>query len=185
MTALVHDRLDTARMLLFLGASPFILSPTFESALNMAVEMDEHCLLLHMLGRPCRPELRERSLYIALVRAAENERSKIALLLLAAGANLNYSLQELDPPLNISAALGNLDMVKIWIDRGAPLERYDRRGFTPLMNAAAGGHLEICETLINNGASVRKFSAEGVNTALSLAKHTGIVDLLLSRIGIP
>lgn len=39
MTALENNRPDTARMLLFLGASPFLLTPQFESALTMAIEM--------------------------------------------------------------------------------------------------------------------------------------------------
>lgn len=118
---------------------------------NLNFEKDDQYLVRFMLVQTCLPELRVRSLYVALVRTAENECLEFALLLLKSGADLSYFIHDLDPPLNISAALGNLSMVEAWIKHGAPLHRYDRDGLTPLMKAAENGHLEICETLINNG----------------------------------
>ncbi|KAM7542202.1 hypothetical protein Aperf_G00000007612 [Anoplocephala perfoliata] len=158
MTALASEQFDTARMLLFLGASPFLLNPAFQSALTMAIEMDDRSLVSLMLIQPCLPELRVRSLYVALVRTAEMECLEIALMLLEAGASLSYFIDGITPPLNISAALGNLDMVKIWIEHGAPLERLDKRGLTPLMNAAENGHLDVCGALITNGTETSTIS---------------------------
>ncbi|KAM7543033.1 hypothetical protein Aperf_G00000007605 [Anoplocephala perfoliata] len=158
MTALASEQFDTARMLLFLGASPFLLNPAFQSALTMAIEMNDRSLVSLMLIQPCLPELRVRSLYVALAATAAMGRLEIALMLLEAGASLSYFIDGITPPLNISAALGNLDMVKIWIEHGAPLERLDKRGLTPLMNAAENGHLEICETLIKNGTETSTIS---------------------------
>lgn len=118
---------------------------------NSNFEQNQSNLVHLMLTRPCLSPLRARSLYVALVRTAENGRLGFALLLLTAGADPNFPLYDLDPPLNISAELGNLRMVKTLIEHEASLRRYNTTGLTPLMNAAKGGHLEICKILIDSG----------------------------------
>ncbi|KAM7542700.1 hypothetical protein Aperf_G00000007579 [Anoplocephala perfoliata] len=171
--ALKNERLDTARLLLFL---------VFNS-LNFEKELDLDLVGL-MLIQPCPPELKARSLYLALGWSAAVGHVGLALMLLEAGANINYFIPGIEPPLFISIDLGYLHMVEFWIEHGAPLERYDNKGLTPLMTAVVCGELEICETLIKNGASIDMVSADGLRTALSIAKERGqthIVECLLNH----
>ncbi|KAM7542699.1 hypothetical protein Aperf_G00000007571 [Anoplocephala perfoliata] len=185
-TALENERLDTARMLLFLGASPFILTEVYESALTFAISggLDLDLLGL-MLIQPCPPELKADSLYVALVSAADAGNIEVASMLLEAGANLNHIIPDWEEsPLCISIEFGNINMVEFWIEHGAPLERYDEKGLTPLMNAARHGQLRMCELLINNGASIDMASADGLSTALSIANESGhahVAEYLLNH----
>lgn len=76
---------------------------------------------------------------------------KVDLLLSVCNADIRYPAFNLNPPLAISATLGDINMVEKWIQVGAPLERRDTSGLTPLMNAARGGYLSVCQSLVTHG----------------------------------
>lgn len=104
-----------------------------------------------MLEEDGDPQIKLPSLYSACSKAAKYNRIEYIDLLINAGADLNIEFNVIDPPLNISAGLGNPEMVKAWLNYGAPIERYDLKGFTPLMEASLAGHLDTCEILISHG----------------------------------
>lgn len=107
-----------------------------------------------MLSRPCWQLFRQLALYHALGDAARKSEPSYIQILLAHGADLEYPISNYPHPLNISALLGDFNMVVRWINAKAPLERRDGTGSTPLMNAARGGFYEVCVILVMNGESL-------------------------------
>ncbi|VUZ42729.1 unnamed protein product, partial [Hymenolepis diminuta] len=78
---------------------------------------------------------------------------------------------EVDPPLCTSIKYGYPKMVKKWLSVGAPIERRDMRGYTPLMIAAEYNRIQITRILLWHGAN-RKALVFG-QTALDIAKAKG------------
>lgn len=79
-----------------------------------------------------------------------------------------------------ATAISSLDVVKLAIDLGVPLNQVSKEGQSALILAAAAGNKEICELLINAGADLSIIDAMGMS-ALDYAKLFGlttIVDLL-------
>ncbi|KAM3181529.1 hypothetical protein ACTXT7_014187 [Hymenolepis weldensis] len=149
MLALERHHIGIAEMLIDRGASPYSLNSKHESALNMAIEMRQIELVELMLEQNDDPQIKLPSLYSACSKAAKYNRIEYIDLLINAGADLNIEFYVIDPPLNISAGYGNPEMVKAWLKYGAPIERYDLKGFTPLMEASSAGQLEACEILVS------------------------------------
>ena len=55
------------------------------------------------------------------------------------------------PPLLNAVKLGNLEIVKYLIEKGANKEAVDRIGFTPLLRATQTGQFKIIQYLIEKG----------------------------------
>nr|CDS32633.1 multiple ankyrin repeats single kh domain [Hymenolepis microstoma] len=169
MLALKEHHIAVAEFLIKEGASPYLLNSKYESALNMAIEMHQFDLMRVMLKQEDIPEIRLPSLYVACVTAAKCDGIEYIPPLIDAGANLNFTLHDVDPPLNISAGRGNPEMVRVWLKHGASVESYDLEGFTPLMSASIIGCIDVCRILIDHGARIDAVSADGQYTAHSLA----------------
>ena len=108
------------------------------------------------------------------------ERMKI---LLEMGADVKHrSRWGRGTPLTEAVKWGRGRCVELLIEKGAELERTDRRGFTPLIMAAERGDTDCLNILIDAGARVN-YLVEGVtfNTALLCAArngHQGCVEIL-------
>jgi len=110
----------------------------------------------------------------AHIRTAESPKGTIALSLFAAtkaghaklvkmlinkgGADVNASLggpttKEVSP-LQLAAAEGHLDIVRLLIGKGAGIDQCGLRYGTALSAAASGGHLDVVRCLLKKGASV-------------------------------
>nr|CUU98032.1 ankyrin 23:unc44 [Hymenolepis microstoma] len=172
-----------ALLLVNAGASPFFLSSCRVSGISLAVMSGNIPLILAMLSSKGPQVTRQIALYktfsdVAISKILE----KIDILLLICGADIRYPVFNLNPPLAVSATLGHIEMVEKWIRVGAPLERRDTSGLTPLMNAARGGYLPVCQLLVTRGA---KLNAErNGQTALSMAiefGHTEVSEYLTSQ----
>jgi len=64
-------------------------------------------------------------------------------------------------PLHWAALAGNVEVVTVLLDAGAPLERGDGQGNVPLNAAAFAGRFEIAELLLKRGASPHTRNDEG------------------------
>lgn len=86
-------------------------------------------------------------------------------------------------PLHSAAAGSWLDMVRLLLAYGAPVNARQAEGFSPLHSAAQNGSVEIIQELLNAGAEVNARDAES-KTPLAYAlkeDHQEAADLLRSR----
>lgn len=71
--------------------------------------------------------------------------------------------------MHYAASNGNLDCLKLLVERGGDVNKGDISCCTPLHLAARNGHLLCVEFLCRNGANVQAKSAKG-NTPKKMAK---------------
>ncbi|VUZ55031.1 unnamed protein product [Hymenolepis diminuta] len=173
MEAIFNHHTDVANRLLEAGASPYILSSSFESAITHAASMNCSELLYRMLYVQSNTVAQKQALEYALVSAAKTRNVVLADALLNRGAEINLSIPIQMPLLSISAGIGDDILVTKWINAGANVEGRDHLGLTPLMHAAISGHLNICQILISRGANVSA-QCEG-KTAKDVALENGQV----------
>ena len=84
--------------------------------------------------------------------------------------------------LMYAAYAGDLEMARLMLENGAPVNIQTDVGTTALMFAAAEGHMEVVRFLVENGADIYIQNGYGY-TALSLAEERGhqeVVDFLRS-----
>ena len=84
--------------------------------------------------------------------------------------------------LMYAAYAGDLEMARLMLENGAPVNVQTDVGTTALMYAAAYGHMEVVRFLVENGADIHILNGYGY-TALSLAEERGhqeVVDFLRS-----
>ena len=100
---------------------------------------------------------------------------------------LIYTLTESpEPPisLNEAAAMGDLDLVKSLIGKGAKVNRREDSFFkTPLHRAAMSGHIEVVKVLLAKGADIDARDSDGYS-ALHHAVEGGrveVVELLIDK----
>lgn len=68
-----------------------------------------------------------------------------------------HVLHRNESPLGIAASVGNLELVKLYVELGADVNTYNlyplgAGGFSPLTNAVGGGHEEVVKFLLQKGA---------------------------------
>jgi ankyrin repeat protein len=146
-----------ARMLIAAGAHVNLLDGLLESPL--AAAMDNRFLLA---ARPPPGRLRIDPKTLEIERTTE-----LVKMLVLAGANLSgldrpYSQitgrrRELyQPPLHLAARYGYLDVLRLLLDTGAPVDTDDFFANTPLHEALNYGQAEAAAILIAAGANVNR-----------------------------
>ncbi len=81
-----------------------------------------------------------------------------------------------DISIHEAAALGNIEVVKQFLDSGTDVNAKDETGGTPLDEAAGWGRKDVVELLIAKGADVNAKMVSGAkkgNTPLDDANETG------------
>jgi cytohesin len=92
-----------------------------------------------------------------------------------ANGNLGYS------PFHIAAYNGNIEGVKLLLEKGADLKSKTNTGATVLMEAARGGRTEIAKLLIAEGANIHATDNRG-STLLHLSSgDVELVKLLIAK----
>ncbi len=86
-------------------------------------------------------------LFIAVLQ----QQPKIVALLLKAGAQADF-LTDSGGPLHSALRVGDLESAKLLIESGAPINRQDPEGETPLMIAASIGMDNVVSLLLKHGA---------------------------------
>jgi ankyrin repeat protein len=87
------------------------------------------------------------------------------------------------PSLHYAAKVGNTEVVKILLDKGAAVNTVNQMGVMPLHYAALSGHIELVKMLLDKDAAVNTANQMGV-TPLHYAAYYGhakIVEMLLEK----
>jgi ankyrin repeat protein len=120
----------------------------------------------------------------ALHRAAFDDRTDAALVLLDSGASPNAVTNFGVTPLYLAALNGNADLTSALLAAGADASTGGPNGETLLMTAARTGVPEVAVRLLEAGVAVDATEATFGQTALMIAvreNHASVVELLLER----
>ncbi|HXQ71359.1 MAG TPA: M56 family metallopeptidase [Pyrinomonadaceae bacterium] len=126
---------------------------------------------------------KNKALNSALLEASEEGKVKDVEELLAAGADINGTVEGDGTALIVAARAGNKPVVQFLLQKGADPNVASPGDGNALIMAAQDGHAEIVDLLINSGARVNEV-VEGDENALIKASgsgHVDVVQLLLSR----
>jgi ankyrin repeat protein len=143
-----------------------------QPALIAASLLDDIVAAQQLLAAGTDPDVVDSGGCSALAWAVRYHRTRMALLLLSAGANPNgASVRPGDLTLLMEAsAEGRLDLVNALLSAGADPNIQSKRNVrSALMIAADHGHLNVVQALIAAGADCGLRDFEG-NTALDIAK---------------
>ncbi|MEF8698798.1 MAG: ankyrin repeat domain-containing protein [Candidatus Accumulibacter sp. UW20] len=98
------------------------------------------------------------------------------------GLNPEYEGAHVGTGLMIAAWYGNIEMMALFVERGADLQRSNRYGEQPLQLAAWGGHLEAVKWLLERGAPLdRQGQQWGALHYAVFNGHEKVVSDLLAR----
>jgi len=81
-------------------------------------------------------------------------------------------------PLHLTAKEGLLEETQVLIDRGANINKRDKKGWTPLHHAVQNNHFEIVQFLLDNGAKVDAQRNDDYWTPLHIAARDGYLDIV-------
>jgi len=76
-----------------------------------------------------------------------------------------------------AAEHGNIDSVRIMLEKGAKINERDKIGFTGLEMASLNGHINIVKLLLDNNAEINQINDSGW-TPLMYAVMTGHIDIV-------
>ena len=88
-------------------------------------------------------------------------------------------------PLHESCISGRLELVRICIGKGLPLEAQDTYGRKPLHYAAMHGHADVCETLLKHGVDATAVDMDGQTPLIQgvVAGNASCVEVLVKYVG--
>jgi hypothetical protein len=94
----------------------------------------------------------------------------------------NYALDSAQQLL-IAAKSGDVETVKLLLDKGADINAKDSDGMTALMYAASSGQTNMVEFLLNKGADINAKDSDDMTALMyaGLSGHTDTVKLLLDK----
>ncbi|XP_025834904.1 ankyrin repeat domain-containing protein 50-like isoform X2 [Agrilus planipennis] len=96
-----------------------------------------------------------------------------------------FELQDIhgQAALHVAARMGQVQVIKMFLETSADVNKADVDGWTPLRAAAWGGHTEVVELLVKHGCDLDSVDSEN-RTALRAAAWSGheeIVKILLEH----
>jgi ankyrin repeat protein len=182
MCAADQGHLDSVNLLLAKGADVNLQMEDTSTALMNAIKSGKKEILEAMLAKNPTPE----TLAIGLFEAILKKQTEMGKLLIEKNIDLNYQskINHHWTPLLLAVDLGNDEIAKAMLNKGAdPKIRADYDD-TALHSAALRGRSDVVPLLIEKGADVNAKETKNGNTPLSLAASKGftpIVKILLEH----
>lgn len=161
-------RFEIANTLIESGADPNSPDSLGRPPLFYAVKARAKAVVESLLLKKANVRARDNRGYTVLMTESS---FAIVQLLLKAGAEPTQTAFDGNTPLLVFAGR-DVDIVKLLIARGAPVNAQDQFGYSALMVAASSGQTEIVKVLIDAGAEINQKNRGG-ETALLLAVHCG------------
>lgn len=150
MLAVRENNRDLVKFLLNNRANVYRPNRYGDSALTVAALMGHEDIVKLMLERKVDPNLANG--WNALHYAAFENRTKIASMLIAAGADINALAPKGSTALMLAAKRGHLDTVRLLVGAKAELNQIDRDEGTALDMASKAGHTQVADFLKKAGA---------------------------------
>lgn len=126
---------------------------------------------------------RSRSNQTALILATIHNQTRIAILLVNKGADVDIGMPDTNStPLLVAIYLKNIVLARIFLQRRADINILNEDGYTALIAAAQEGHTDIVELILKRDVDVNQARPTDGCTALiaaTQAGHVKIVRLLL------
>jgi ankyrin repeat protein len=132
------------------GADVNAASETVGPPLYLAVQRGHGEVIRVLLDKGARPDIPFGG-YTALQRAAWQGETGMVQAMLDSGANPDAGSASQPPPMVLAAERGRLDVVTLFVDRGADVN-VSHEGWTPLGAAQLRGHAAIVQYLREHGA---------------------------------
>ena len=152
--------------------------------LHMAASVSSKQCLKRLIIAGAPLEAKDSKGYTALSKATRSGQSRVVELLLQCGANTDNrgGRDDCGPLLNMAAALGHNECVKLLLDAGAPLEAVNGAGRTALVRVSLKGHSEIIMLLLKAGAKVDAQTSSGCTSLMhaALYGHRDLIEILLA-----
>lgn len=134
--------------------------------------------VVSLIEKGANPNARDNMGRGALLWAILKEHTKIAEILIKAGADVNLTDGEnVFSPLLLAVFKRNQKLIRILIDAGSNVNGADNEGWTPLHEAVTNKQTEIIRLLISSGANAEIKDNEGF-TALSIASKKQRKEML-------
>ncbi|MEM8583606.1 MAG: ankyrin repeat domain-containing protein, partial [Bacteroidota bacterium] len=148
MAAASEDRVDMLEVLLARGADVNYVNTEGWTALIEAADEGSYRSAQLLLAAGADPNLKGRNTYRSAISMAASEGfPEIMELLLGAGADIDYGF-----PLHEAAEEGQLDIVRLLVEKGVNVNELDDRRLTPLARAASEDNPSVVRYLIGQGA---------------------------------
>ncbi|MEM9884802.1 MAG: ankyrin repeat domain-containing protein [Bacteroidota bacterium] len=183
MTAAHDDHPEIARLLIDEGADVNYINSEGWTALIEAADEGAYATAVVLIEAGADVNLHnEHWGRSALTMAASEGYPNIIELLLDAGADLKM-LEDGYLPLHSAAEEGQIEALKMLLNKGVEVHLQDHHGRTALMYAAEEGNLEIVKILVEKGIDINETDEEE-RTALSYGVEEGnrsLVRYLLEK----
>ncbi|KAH8993443.1 ankyrin repeat-containing domain protein [Lactarius akahatsu] len=118
----------------------------------------------------------------------EQDRVRVAQLLLECGADVNATDEDSTTPLHLASCYGRVEIARVLLDGGATINSKGNQGRTPLHVVAGGyyskdiGGVPVAQLLLGRGADINMPDDDNqtpLHLASSLASYFGRVEMVL------
>ncbi len=154
--------------------APMPRYPTIDEAIARGDTAD---VKLHLATDPARARRGKDEALTPLHQAILRNRTEIALLLLAAGADVDQPDRSKRSPLHLAVERNNVALLEALLARKAKPDVRDNAGWTPLHNAAAKDRVASARALLKGGANPMTLSERG-GTPLHEAAASGSAEMV-------
>jgi ankyrin repeat protein len=162
LACIKYDRHELAYRLIEKGANVNMKDKDGVTPLLKAVQQKRVELVKLLLDKGAIVEEGDYYGLDALNLAFNSDQIEVMKLLLYKINNVNLLIgPNLITPLMWASWAGDIDLVKLLIEKGSDVNYKNINGLTPLMEAAKMGQKEVVEYLINKGARVNEVSKKG------------------------
>ncbi len=141
-----------------LGESAGTSAPDGRTPLHVAARAGDAAAVQQLLDQGANIDAVDIRGYPALTLAVAGRHPGVVRALLARGANASPATES---PLIAAAQVGDVDVVELLLDHGAPIEACDHLGRGSLYWAAYLGHRAVVELLLDRGADLHARDQRG------------------------